>query len=191
MARTDLLASGLRIDRALGLFFRYCRLVDSNQDIVLTAIALLAMAGGLGFLVGMPVANFLGERLSQFFLGSSAERFDKPQPLIGKATAKAIRGDVEGARADLEEMLIEHPLNAELHLRLIELAYGPMTDKELGRRLTLRALRTISDEHERETIKTRARSLRDAKSAPDSIEPPVASQTSREKVRKSASSQKK
>lgn len=121
--------------------------------IIMVFVGLLVLCGLFGMISGITVSSWVSERLSGLFLGLSSERFQKPQPLIGQAAAKAVRGDIQGAKADYERMLREHPGNAELYLRLMELSYGPLQRPEYGDRVLQHALRNIQSEHERKAVR--------------------------------------
>ena len=119
---------------------------------VSVAVIAVGICALIGTISGFPVSQWISERMTSFFLGFSSEKFDKPQPLIGNAAAKAIKGDVLGATQDFETMLKEHPQNAELYLRLMELAYGPLQKPEYGDKLIARAKKKIRNEKDLKSL---------------------------------------
>jgi len=132
---------------------------------VMVAFAVLSIAACciIGVIPGWPVSQWISDKISSFFLGLSTERFDKPQPLIGNAASKAIKGDVTGALTDYKKMLKSHPKNAELYLRIMELAYGPLQRPDIGDEVLTAALKKIESKKERKMLKRLGTALKEGK----------------------------
>jgi len=125
----------------------------TDYDLVVFAISAVGVCSILGVFFGVPLATWLGEKLATVISCFSAEKFTKAQPLIGHAATKAVRGDVVGAMSDYSRMSRQHPRNGEIYLRMMELAYGPLQQPELGDQILKRAMKKVRNSKERRSLK--------------------------------------
>ncbi len=116
---------------------------------------LLLIIGGIGLVsgaLGYPVAHWISEKLAILFSCLPAEKYARALPALGIPAAKAIRGDLLGALDGYEKLLADHPQNAEIYSRLLEIALGPMNMPEYGEKILQNAMLSLSSDSERAAL---------------------------------------
>lgn len=103
--------------------------VIEHAPFAVFTVAGLAM---LGIVFSIPITHWVSQRMANVLSFFSTERFRKPPPLLSQGDALAMQGDVGGAFHLFRQFLKEHPQDLEIYSRLIDLAFGPMQDAELG-----------------------------------------------------------
>jgi len=100
-----------------------------TQEGIFVVVALGILAA---ILLAIPAANWVSEKMANVLSFFSLERFRKPPPMLSHGDALAMQGEVMEAFHLFRRFLKEHPLDLEVYSRLIDLAYGPLQDVELG-----------------------------------------------------------
>ena len=106
----------------------------------------------IGIICGWPAAHWIGRKLGDILSCLPTERFQKAPPLLGIPRAMVMRGDIHGAVAKYEEMLVEYPAEKELHYRLLELVLGRLGDHSHGEAILRRALEKVPGARDRESL---------------------------------------
>jgi len=106
----------------------------------------------LGILAGYPAAHWIGRKMGEFLSCLPAERFAKATPLFGIPRTMAMRGDLPGAVAKYEEMLLIYPAERELYYRLYEIVLGRLNDPSRAADVLQRAMQNLPHEHDREVL---------------------------------------
>ncbi len=106
----------------------------------------------LGILAGWPAAHWIGRKMAEFLSGLPTARFARPSPLFGIPRSMTMRGDLHGAVAKYEEMLLEYPAERELYYRLYEIVLGRLNDQSHAADILQRAMRNLPREHDREVM---------------------------------------
>lgn len=137
---------------------------------LLTGIILIFVTIGGGTLIGIatgyPVATWLGQRLADFLSFLPRERFEVAPPPLGIAASKAANGDLAGAVDSYQSMLVDHPGDREIYIRLIELLLGPLDRVERGEEILRQGLRHLSDPRDREVLVKVSAALRNGSHRP-------------------------
>ena len=107
----------------------------------------------LGILAGWPAALWIGRKMAEFLSGLPTARFVRPSPLFGIPRSMAMRGDLHGAVAKYEEMLLEYPAERELYYRLYEIVLGRLGDPSHAADILQRAMQNLPHEHDREVMR--------------------------------------
>jgi hypothetical protein len=106
----------------------------------------------LGILLGYPAAHWIGKKLGDYLSFLPTDRFARPQPALGIPKAKAMRGDLEGAAAAYEELLLIHPQEKEIHFRLLEVALGGLRREDYAERVLRRGLENLKLAGDRDAL---------------------------------------
>lgn len=120
------------------------------------AIGMVVGALVFGVLAGVPSAHWISQRITNFLMFTPTERFAKPLPEMGRAATLALHGKVKEAAGLYEEFLVDHAEMKEIHLCLVELAYGPLQDEEYGVEILARAERDLVYESDRDGVRQHA-----------------------------------
>ena len=83
-------------------------------------------------LLAIPFAHWVSQKMANVLSFFSLEKFRKPPPMLSHGDALAMQGEVMAAFHLFRKFLKTHPRDLEVYSRLIDLAYGPMQDAELG-----------------------------------------------------------
>ena len=129
-------------------------------------ILTVCLCCAIGIAVGYPAAQWLGARCAEILSCLPKEKFSEPQPALGIPASKAVRGDLEGAVADYEALLLDHPANKELYCRLLEIVLGPMKREEYGEEILQRGIMNLANDGERLVILKLSQSLRNGEYHP-------------------------
>ncbi len=96
------------------------------------AIFTVAALAILGILFAIPITHWVSQRMANALSFFSQERFRTPPPLLSRGDALAMQGEVAEAFHVFRQFLKKHPEDLEVYSRLIDLAFGPMQDAQLG-----------------------------------------------------------
>ncbi|MGC6425678.1 MAG: hypothetical protein ACON5H_01630 [Akkermansiaceae bacterium] len=133
---------------------------------VAMAFGMLGGALIIGIIAGLPSALWVSQKMTNFLMFTPTEKFKKPLPEMGRATTLALAGKVREATHLYEEFLLEHPEMKEIHLCLVELAFGPLQDEEYGNAIIARAERCLEFESDRDTVRHHAEVVRNQELIP-------------------------
>ena len=123
------------------------------------AIFLLVSAGLLvAILLAIPATDWVSQKMADVLSFFSLEKFRKPPPLLSKGDALAMQGRVGDAFHVFRQYLKVHPRNLEIYSRLIDLAFGPMQDVELGDAIIAFGVKRL-DRRGRRVIKRRRNAI--------------------------------
>ena len=120
----------------------------------------------IGICVGYPVAKWLGARMAEILSCLPKEKFSEPQPALGIPASKAVRGDLAGAVAGYEALLVNHPKNKEIYCRLLEIVLGPMKLEDYGEDVLQRGMKNLTSEGEKLVLLRLSQSLRNGEYHP-------------------------
>ena len=127
------------------------------------------MVGGIcvvAILLGWPAAHWIGGKVATFLTFLPTEKFLKPQPALGIPATLAMRGDLHGAVAAYEELLLVHPHEHEIYFRLLEIVLGPLALAEYGDDVLCRGVANLPGESEKAALVRLAHELRDGSYKP-------------------------
>lgn len=116
---------------------------------------LLLIAGGCvlaGIAAGIPAAHWFGKKVADFLSFQPMEEFDKAQPAYGIASSKAMCGDLDGAMEFYEQLLLDHPREMEIYVRMLEITLGPMGGTAYAEDIMSRAMAALKVESDRVAI---------------------------------------
>lgn len=140
-------------------------------------ILLVCLCCVIGIAIGYPAAHWLGARLAEILTFLPKDKFTEPQPALGIPATKAIRGDLEGAVAGYEALLIQYPKEKEIYCRLLEIVLGPMKLEEYGENVLQRGLKNLASDSERLVLLKLSQSIRNGEYHPfkhlEAYQPPV------------------
>lgn len=123
------------------------------------AIFLLVSVGLLvAILLAIPTTGWVSQKMANVLSFFSLEKFRKPPPLLSKGDALAMQGRVGDAFHVFRQYLKDHPRNLEIYSRLIDLAFGPMQDAELGDAIIAFGVKRL-DRRGRRVIKRRKNAI--------------------------------
>lgn len=123
------------------------------------AIFLLVSIGLLvAILLAIPTTGWVSQKMANVLSFFSLEKFRKPPPLLSKGDALAMQGRVGDAFHIFRQFLKDHPRDLEIYSRLIDLAFGPMQDAELGDAIIAFGVKRL-DRRGRRVIKRRRNAI--------------------------------
>ncbi|RYD48199.1 MAG: hypothetical protein EOP85_04035 [Verrucomicrobiaceae bacterium] len=114
----------------------------------------------VGIIVGYPAAHWIGKRVASFLTFLPTERFSKAPPALGIPATKVMRGDLHGAVDSYEELLLSHPQDKEIYMRLLEVVLGPLKMDEYGENVLRRGMATLKDPSDRRALKKLYQAIR-------------------------------
>lgn len=114
----------------------------------------------LGIIVGYPVALLIGKKMAEFLTFLPTERFSKAPPALGIPATKVMRGDLHGAVDAYEKLLLTHPRDKEVYIRLLEVVLGPLKMEEYGENVLRRGLKNLRKKSDRQALKELCRAIR-------------------------------
>lgn len=120
--------------------------------LVIFAVLLMAV------LVAVPTSHWVSQKMANVLSFFSLERFRRPPPLLSKGDALAMRGEIYPAFNVFRRFLNHHPRDLEVYSRLIDLAFGPMQDAELGDAIIAFGVKRL-DKRGRRVIKERRNAI--------------------------------
>lgn len=106
----------------------------------------------IGIIAGYFAAQVIGKKVAEFMTFLPMDRFTKAPPALGIPATKAMRGDLHGAVNSYEELLLAHPHEKEIYLRLLEVVLGPLKMEEYGENVLQRGLVNLKDESGRQAL---------------------------------------
>jgi hypothetical protein len=109
-------------------------------------------------ILALPATHWIGQRMANVLSFFSLERFRRPPPLLSKGDALAMRGEIYPAFNVFRRFLKHHPRDLEVYSRLIDLAFGPMQDAELGDAIIAFGVKRL-DKRGRRVIKERRNAI--------------------------------
>lgn len=112
-------------------------------------ILLVCLCCVIGIAIGYVAAQWFGARLAEILTFLPKEKFAAPQPAMGIPASMAVRGDLEGAVAGYEALLLSHPKEKEIYCRLLEIVLGPMKLDDYGEEILQRGFRNLATAGER------------------------------------------
>jgi len=120
----------------------------------------LMVSAGLVLAIGLalPATHWISQKISNVLSFFSREKFRKPPPLLSRGDALAMQGRVGDAFHVFRQFLKNHPRDIEIYTRLIDLAFGPMQDTELGDAIIAFGLKRL-DRRSRRVIKQRRNAI--------------------------------
>ncbi|NJM37847.1 MAG: hypothetical protein HC845_08325 [Akkermansiaceae bacterium] len=125
------------------------------MNFIITFAKLLLIVSGIAICaaaLGYPVAHWVGGKLATFLSCLPTEQYDQALPALGIPATKAIRGDLLGAMDGYENLLVDHPQNAEIYSRMLEIALGPMNMPEYGEKILKNGMLHLSSDTERAAL---------------------------------------
>lgn len=122
--------------------------------IFLLVSAVLIMA----ILLALPATHWVSQKMSNVLSFFSLEKFRQPPPLLSRGDALAMQGRVGDAFHIFRQFLKNHPRDLEIYTRLIDLAFGPMQDVELGDAIIAFGVKRL-DRRGRRVIKQRRNAI--------------------------------
>jgi hypothetical protein len=123
-----------------------------------TALFLIFACLIVAAILAIPVASWISEKLAQVLSFFSREKFRKSPPILSKGDALAMKGEVYPAFTLFRKLLTKHPQDIEIYYRLIDLAFGPMQDVELGDAIIAFGVKRL-DKRPRRLIKERRNAI--------------------------------
>lgn len=129
-------------------------------------ILLVCLCCVIGIAIGYPAAHWLGARLADILTFLPKDKFAEPQPALGIPASMAVRGDLEGAVAGYEALLLKHPKEKEIYCRLLEIVLGPMKLDDYGEDVLQRGLKNLATDGERLVLVKLGQSLRNGEYHP-------------------------
>ncbi len=136
--------------------------MDGTADFLLAFATLLLIAAGCvaaGIVTGYPAAHWFGQKLADLLSCLPTEKFVKSPPAYGIPASKAIRGDLDGAMESYELLLLDHPHDKQIYIRMLEIAFGPLHAPEYGENILQRGLENLPLESERAAIVSLSQAL--------------------------------
>lgn len=109
-------------------------------------------------ILALPVSHWVSQRMANVLSFFSLDRFRRPPPLLSKGDALAMRGEVYPAFTLFRRFLQYHPQDLDVYSRLIDLAFGPMQDAELGDAIIAYGVKRL-DKRGRRVIKERRNAI--------------------------------
>jgi hypothetical protein len=109
-------------------------------------------------ILALPTTHWVSQRMANVLSFFSLEKFRRPPPLLSKGDALAMQGQVYPAFNVFRRFLDYHPENIEVYFRLIDLAFGPMQDAELGDAIIAFGVKRL-DKRGRRVIKERRNAI--------------------------------
>lgn len=123
------------------------------------AIFLMVSAGLLlAILLAIPASGWISQKMANVLSFFSLEKFRRPPPLLSKGDALAMQGRVGDAFHVFRQFLKYHPREIEIYTRLVDLAFGPMQDAELGDAIIAYGVKRL-DRRGRRVIKQRRNAI--------------------------------
>ena len=123
------------------------------------AIFLVVSVGLLvAILLAIPTTGWVSQKMANVLTFFSLEKFRKPPPLLSKGDALAMQGRIGDAFHVFRQFLKNHPRDLEIYSRLIDLAFGPMQDAELGDAIIAFGVKRL-DRRGRRVIKRRRNAI--------------------------------
>ncbi|MEO5915309.1 MAG: hypothetical protein ABIS50_13835 [Luteolibacter sp.] len=128
--------------------------MDSVSFIQAFLVVLMMVTGCvvIGIATGYPAAHWIGRKFAELLSCLPTEKFAKAQPAYGIPASKAIRGDLEGAMESYEQLLLDHPQEKQIYLRMLEIAFGPLHAPEYGEDILQRGLKNLTGEADRAAL---------------------------------------
>ena len=126
-----------------------------TAEFLLAFVKILLMVAGcvfIGICIGYPAAQWIGRKFAELLSCLPTEKFAKAPPAYGIPASKAIRGDLFGAMESYEQLLLDHPQDKQIYLRMLEIAFGPLHAPEYGENILQRGLKNLTRETERAVI---------------------------------------
>jgi hypothetical protein len=119
---------------------------------------MIAVGVLIAIFLALPVTNWVSEKMANALSFFSLEKFRKPPPLLSQGDALAMQGNVVGAFHLFRQFLKEHPRDLDVYSRLIDLAFGPMQDAELGDAIIAFGMKRL-DKRGRRVIRVRRNAI--------------------------------
>lgn len=107
-------------------------ILASWENSPLAAILMVFFVLIAAILLALPTTSWISQRMANVLSFFSLEKFRRPPPLLSKGDALAMRGEIYPAFNVFHRFLKYHPTDLEVYSRLIDLAFGPMQDADLG-----------------------------------------------------------
>ncbi|MGB0326210.1 MAG: hypothetical protein ACPGJR_01640 [Akkermansiaceae bacterium] len=127
---------------------------QSPMAVFLVVFAVLMAA----ILLALPTTHWISQRMANVLSFFSLEKFRRPPPLLSKGDALAMQGHVYPAFNVFRRFLDYHPQDIEVYFRLIDLAFGPMQNAELGDAIIAYGVKRL-DKRGRRVIKERRNAI--------------------------------
>jgi len=133
-------------------------IVASLESSPLAAFLVVFFVLIASIILALPATSWISQRMANVLSFFSLEKFRRPPPLLSKGDAMAMRGEVYPAFNVFHRFLKYHPTNLEVYSRLIDLAFGPMQDAELGDAIIAFGVKRL-DKRGRRVIKERRNAI--------------------------------
>ncbi|MES2661450.1 MAG: hypothetical protein V4689_22720 [Verrucomicrobiota bacterium] len=136
--------------------------MENTAQFLLAFVKILLMVAGcvvIGICTGYPAAQWIGRKFAELLSCLPTEKFAKPQPAMGIPASKAIRGDLDGAMESYEQLLLDHPQEKQIYLRMLEIAFGPLHAPDYGEDILQRGLQNLTCASERAAILSLSQAL--------------------------------
>ena len=137
--------------------------MDGTAEFLLAFVKILLMVAGCvvaGICAGYPAAQWIGRKFAEILSCLPTPKFSKAPPAYGIPASKAIRGDLAGAMACYEQLLLDHPQDKQIYLRMLEITFGPLHAPEYGENVLQRGLQNLTSESEQAAILSLSQALK-------------------------------
>lgn len=137
---------------------RESKIMEQLSQSPLAAFLVIFAVLFAAIILALPTTTWVSQRMANVLSFFSLERFRRPPPLLSKGDALAMRGEVYPAFNVFRRFLDHHPQDLEVYFRLIDLAFGPLQDAELGDAIIAYGVKRL-DKRGRRVIKERRNAI--------------------------------